>query len=41
MKDLPVPVIIGLSMVTVGLAIGVWIAVTMITASRNRNNLVE
>jgi hypothetical protein len=34
LPNLPVPVIIGLSMVTLGLAVGVWIAITMIRANR-------
>lgn len=41
MTQLPMPVLIGLSMVVAGIGIGVWILITLLTASRKGKNLLD
>jgi len=41
MTQLPLPVLIGLSMVVAGLGIGVWVLITLLNASRRGKNLLD
>ncbi|MEY4981153.1 MAG: hypothetical protein RL174_491 [Actinomycetota bacterium] len=41
MTELPMPVVIGLSMIIAGIGIGVWILITLLNASRRGKNLLD
>jgi len=41
MNELPLPVIIGSSMILVGIALGIYVAVQAITRNRRGNDMLD